>query len=238
MAVAIPTLKELFEAGAHFGHKKEHSYPSSREFVFTQKEGILVIDLEKTQKGLESALKFMQELVKENKKILFVSTKKQIQEKISQIAKEAKMPYINYKWFGGTLTNFETILKTIKKMKKLDEHLESEEFKNLTKRERIKFKEQLEKMHHNFDGLVEMDKMPEALFVVDPAHEKVAVSEAKKLAIPVVAICDTNADTNLIDYPIPANDDSIEALNLILDTIGETMKQSLPKIKVEKEKKK
>jgi len=234
----MPTLTELLEAGAHFGHKKERSYPRAREFTYTIRDSVYVIDLEKTLERLKIALEYLQKAVRKGQIILFVGTKRQAKEVIKKTAQSLNMPYVVERWLGGMLTNFETINKSLKRLSEIEELIKSEDFSKYTKKERMRLEEKKAKLKAIFEGLLKMGKLPNALFVVDTAHEKVAVLEARRMNIPIVGICDTNANPDLIDYPIPANDDSEKAIQLILSTIEGGLKgieADLPEKPAEKE---
>lgn len=229
----MPTLEELLAAGAHFGHKKERSHPKAKQNVFTIRDSVLVIDLEKTLEGLEAALKELEKLFKEGKTILFVGTKRQAKEAVKRSAESLQMPFVTERWLGGMLTNYETISRSLKQIPKLEELIKSEEFGKYTKKEKSRIEEKLIKLLSTFGGLKEITKLPDALFIVDTAKENVAVLEARKSSIKTFGICDTNSNPDLIDFPIPANDDSEKTIGLILDSIAENLKSKVSKVKVE-----
>lgn len=220
----MPTLTELLEAGAHYGHKKERSFPRAKKFTYTIRDSIYVIDLEKTIEQLKLALDWLQKASQAGKIILFVGTKRQAKETVKKTAQNLKMPYIVAHWLGGTLTNFETINKSLKKLTELDDLVKSKDFTKYTKKERKRIEEKRIKLNALFEGLKNLNKLPDILFVVDTAKENVAVLEARRMNIPIVGICDTNANPDLIDYPIPANDDSEKSIRLILGKIEESLK--------------
>ena len=220
----MPTLTELLEAGAHYGHKKERSFPRAKQFTYTIRDSIYVIDLEKTREQLKLALEWLQKAIGSGQIILFVGTKRQAKEAVKKTAQNLKMPYIVTHWLGGTLTNFETISKSLKKLSELDELVKSDDFAKYTKKERKRIEEKRMKLNALFEGLKNLTKLPNILFVVDTAKENVAVLEARRMKIPIVGICDTNANPDLIDYPIPANDDSEKTIRLILETIEAGLK--------------
>lgn len=224
----MPTLKELLEAKAHYGHKKERSFPRAKQYTYTIRDSIYVIDLEKTIKQLKISIEFLQKALQNGQVILFVGTKLQAKTEIKNIAQSLKMPYIIERWLGGTLTNFETINKSLKKLSHLDELMKSEDFGKYTKKERKKIEEKHHKLNILFEGLKNFSKLPDILFVVDTAKENVSVLEARRMNIPIVGICDTNANPDLIDYPIPANDDSESSIKLILRKIEENLKGVKP----------
>jgi len=220
----MPTLTELLEAGAHYGHKKERSFPRAKQFTYTIRDSIYVIDLEKTREQLKLSLEWLQKAIGSGQIILFVGTKRQAKEAVKKTAQNLKMPYIVTHWLGGTLTNFETISKSLKKLSELDELVKSDDFAKYTKKERKRIEEKRMKLNALFEGLKNLTKLPDILFVVDTAKENVAVLEARRIKIPIVGICDTNANPDLIDYPIPANDDSEKTIRLILGTIEAGLK--------------
>lgn len=230
--IELPTLKELLEAGAHFGHKKERSYPKSRQYTYMIKDQIYVINLEKTQELLAEALKYIDKIASEGKTLMIVGTKRQAQDIIINHAKKADMPYVSYRWLGGMLTNFETIKKRIKFMDELDRKLAEEDGLALTKKERSKLQGEADKMHQVFDGIKNLKKLPDVLFVVDIVKEKIAITEADKMGIPVVGIADTNANPTLVKYPIPANDDARKTLEIIIGLIVKTYQEGVTKIRV------
>lgn len=221
-----PTIVELFEAGVHFGHKKERSHPKAKEFIFTLKDGVYVIDLDKTTACLAEALSYLKKQISEGKTVLFVGTKRQAKEIIKSTAEALAMPYVIKRWLGGTLTNFETIQKSIREMEKLEERTKSPEFEALTKKEKKIIQDKITKFQGVFEGLRQMRHLPDALFILDAAYEKLAVAEANKINIPVAAICDTDANPENIDYPIPANDDAAKSVNLIMNQVLAMLKGS------------
>lgn len=218
--MAVITMKQLLEAGVHFGHQTRKWNPKMSKYIYAARNDIHIIDLQLTVGLIEEAYKFVVETVKEGKSILFVGTKKQAQEAIKEEAERCGMYYVNSRWLGGTLTNFKTIRSRIDRMVKLEKMEESGEFDLLPKKEVAKLKEEMNKLQTNLGGIKEMTKMPGAMFVVDPHNEDIAVSEARKLGISVIAITDTNCDPDLIDYVIPGNDDAIRAIKLIAGVIA------------------
>ena len=218
--MAVITMKQLLEAGVHFGHQTRKWNPKMSKYIYAARNDIHIIDLQMTVGLIEEAYKFVVETVKEGKSILFVGTKKQAQEAIKEEAERCGMFYVNSRWLGGTLTNFKTIRSRIDRMVKLEKMEESGEFDLLPKKEVAKLKEEMAKLQTNLGGIRNMNKMPGAMFVVDPHNEDIAVSEARKLGIPVIAITDTNCDPDLIDYVIPGNDDAIRAIKLIAGVIA------------------
>ena len=211
----VISMKQLLEAGVHFGHQTRRWNPKMKEYIFTERNGIYIIDLQKTVKKIEEAYNFVRDLAMEEKSVLFVGTKKQAQESIEQEAKRCDMFYVNQRWLGGMLTNFKTIQGRIARLRKIEQMELNGEFDLLPKKEVMQLKLEQEKLERNLGGIKEMKKLPGALFVVDPRKEHIAVSEARTLKIPIVAIIDTNCDPDEVDYPIPGNDDAIRAVKLI-----------------------
>lgn len=216
-------MKQLLEAGVHFGHQTRRWNPKMAKYIFTERNGIYIIDLQKTVKKLEEAYAFVREIAANGEEILFVGTKKQAQESIKEEAERCNMPYVNARWLGGMLTNFNTIKLRIKRLAQLKAMEENGTFDLLPKKEVVKLKLQIEKLEKFLGGITEMRRMPAAMFVVDPRKEKIAVAEARKLGIPIIAIVDTNCDPDLIDYVIPGNDDAIRAVKLIAGTIADAV---------------
>ena len=212
MAVSI-TMKELLEAGVHFGHQTKRWNPKMKKYIFGKRNGIYIIDLQKTLKLFKEASAFISDLASQGKRILFVGTKRQAQDAILEEANRCGMFYVNNRWLGGTLTNFSTVRKSIERLKEIESVLNDTE-KEMSKKERAALDRERDKLQKNLIGIREMDGLPDALFVIDPKKEYIAVKEAKKLGIPVVAIVDTNCDPEDIDYVIPGNDDAIRAIRL------------------------
>ena len=213
--MSVMSMKQLLEAGVHFGHQTRRWNPKMKEYIFTERNGIYIIDLQKTVKKIEEAYYFVRDLAMEDKTILFVGTKKQAQESIEQEAKRCDMYYVNQRWLGGMLTNFKTIQGRIARLRKIEQMEATGEFDLLPKKEVIQLKLEQSKLEKNLGGIKEMKKLPGALFIVDPRKEHIAVAEARTLHIPIVAIIDTNCDPDEVDYPIPGNDDAIRAVKLI-----------------------
>ncbi len=213
--MSVISMKQLLEAGVHFGHQTRRWNPKMKEYIFTERNGIYIIDLQKTVKKIEEAYYFVRDLAMEDKTILFVGTKKQAQESIEQEAKRCDMYYVNQRWLGGMLTNFKTIQGRIARLRKIEQMEATGEFDLLPKKEVIQLKLEQSKLEKNLGGIKEMKKLPSALFIVDPRKEHIAVAEARTLHIPIVAIIDTNCDPDEVDYPIPGNDDAIRAVKLI-----------------------
>ena len=221
--MAIISMKQLLEAGVHFGHQTKRWNPKMKPYIFTQRNGIYIIDLQKTVRKIEEAYMFVRSLVEDGKSLLFVSTKKQAQESIEQEAQRCNMYYVSNRWLGGMLTNFATIRTRVDRLNKLDEMEEKGEFELLPKKEVAKLKHERDKLEKNLGGIREMKSLPGALFVVDPKKEHIAVAEARNLGIPIIAIVDTNCDPDEIDYPIPGNDDAIRAVKLIAGKMADAV---------------
>ncbi len=213
-------MKQLLEAGVHFGHQTRRWNPKMAEYIFTERNGIYIIDLQKTVKKLEEAYMFVRDIAAEGGEILFVGTKKQAQLSVKEEAERCEMPYVDARWLGGMLTNFRTIRRRIDRLNQLREMRDNGTFDMLPKKEVIKLNGEIEKLEKFLGGIQNMKKAPAAMFVVDPRKEKIAVSEAHKLNIPVVAIVDTNCDPDDIDYVIPGNDDAIRAVKLLSATMA------------------
>ncbi|WP_246051326.1 30S ribosomal protein S2 [Balnearium lithotrophicum] len=216
-------MKELLEAGVHFGHQKERWNPKMKKFIFTERNGIHIIDLQKTLQYFEKAYDYVADLVANGGKLLFVCTKKQGQDIIKEEAERCGMFYVNKRWLGGTLTNFQTIRKSIYKLKMLKKMEEEGVFEQLPKKEAVKLRRKKEKLEKYIGGIENMNRIPDALFIVDVVREENAVREARKAGVPIVALVDTNADPDLIDYPIPANDDAIRAIRLLTSRIADAV---------------
>ena len=221
--MSVMSMKQLLEAGVHFGHQTRRWNPKMKEYIFTERNGIYIIDLQKTVKKIDEAYYFIRDLAMEGGTVLFVGTKKQAQESIEQEAKRCEMFYVNQRWLGGMLTNFKTIQSRINKLRKIEKMEADGDFDLLPKKEVIQLKAEQEKLEKNLGGIKEMKKLPSAMFVVDPRKEHIAILEAKALGIPVVAIVDTNCDPDEADYPIPGNDDAIRAVKLIASKIADAV---------------
>ena len=221
--MSVISMKKLLEAGVHFGHQTRRWNPKMKEYIFTERNGIYIIDLQKTVKKIDEAYYFIRDLAMEGGTVLFVGTKKQAQESIEQEAKRCEMFYVNQRWLGGMLTNFKTIQSRINKLRKIEKMEADGDFDLLPKKEVIQLKAEQEKLEKNLGGIKEMKKLPSAMFVVDPRKEHIAILEAKALGIPVVAIVDTNCDPDEADYPIPGNDDAIRAVKLIASKIADAV---------------
>jgi small subunit ribosomal protein S2 len=217
------TIKELLEAGAHFGHQTSRWHPAMKKYIFTKRNGIHIIDLEQTTAMLDKACQFIQQVTADGGTILFVGTKKQAQESIEQEAQRCGMFYVNQRWLGGVLTNFATIQARIDYLVRLEDQQSRGDFERLPKKEAMKLGEEIQRLNRNMGGFKEMTSLPDVLFIVDPTKEKIALAEAKRVGIPVVAIVDTNCNPANIDHPIPANDDAIRAIKLICSKIADAV---------------
>ena len=221
--MSVISMKQLLEAGVHFGHQTRRWNPKMKKYIFTERNGIYIIDLQKTVKKVEEAYYFIRDIAMENKSVLFVGTKKQAQDSIESEAKRCGMYYVSNRWLGGMLTNFKTIRSRVGRLNKIDAMEENGEFELLPKKEVIKLQHEREKLLKNLGGIREMKDLPGAMFIVDPRKERIALAEAKALNIPVVAIVDTNCDPDEIDYPIPGNDDAIRAVKLIAGKMADAI---------------
>lgn len=221
--MAVVSMKQLLEAGVHFGHQTRRWNPKMARFIFTERNGIYIIDLQKTVKKVEEAYAFLREVAANGQPVLFVGTKKQAQNSIKEEALRCNMFYVNERWLGGMLTNFRTIQTRIARLKELEAMFEDGSTSQYTKKEVILMQRELEKLEKNLGGIKDMKKLPGAIFVIDSKKEEIAVSEARKLHIPVVATVDTNCDPDLIDYPIPANDDAIRAVKLLASKMADAV---------------
>ncbi|PIR13085.1 30S ribosomal protein S2 [Candidatus Falkowbacteria bacterium CG11_big_fil_rev_8_21_14_0_20_39_10] len=221
----IPSLEEMLKSGMHFGHRTGKWHPKMEPFIFTQRNGVYIIDLVKTQKMLTDALEFMKKLAAEGKTILFVGTKNQVKQPMRNAAIAAAMPYVVGKWLGGLLTNFGIIKRSIKNYQDLTENKRAGKLEKYTKKEQLNFDREIAKLEQRVGGLANLTKLPDALFVWDIKKEKTAVAEANKKNIPVIAICDTNVNPEKINYVIPANDDATKAVKLILKSVKEAIEE-------------
>lgn len=227
-------IKTLFEAGAHFGHKTSRWHPMMEPYIHSAKSGVHIIDLNKTQRMLDEALAAIEDMAAKARPVLLVGTKRQASQMIEEAAKETGMPYVSVRWFGGMLTNFKTMQERIKRLKDLETRMESGELASrYNKLEVQRFQEEIDTLKHNFGGIQDLDGMPGAIFIADVVTEDNAVKEANKLSVPVIGIVDTNADPTNIDYPIPANDDAIKTLKLIIDEVASAIKRGQGRAKDE-----
>lgn len=236
MAVKI-SLEELLETGAHFGHQSKRWNPKMEEYLYGVEGGVHIFDLAKTKACLEEALDYLTNAVKEGKTILLLGTKKQIKAKIKEVADEVAMPYVDERWLGGTISNFPQMKKSLKKLAEMKENLTLGAYNKYTKKERLLIEREVARLNRFFGGLGEMEKIPEVLFVVDTKHEAGAVREASRKNVTVVGLTDSNADPDLIDYPIPMNDDASRAVTYVLDLVKDAILAGKSKVKVVKEKK-
>ena len=223
--MASLTMKELLEAGVHFGHQTKRWNPKMQKYIFGERNGIYIIDLQKTLKKFREAYAFMRDLAAGGGTVLFVGTKKQAQEAVLEEATRCGMFYVNHSWLGGTLTNFATIRKSIARLKKLDEMKETGDYERLPKKEVLGLEREREKLEKTLAGIKNMERLPSAVFIIDPKKETIAVEEAKRLAVPIVAIVDTNCDPTGIDYPVPGNDDAIRAVRLITARMADALNE-------------
>ncbi len=219
------TMKELLEAGVHFGHQTKRWNPKMQKYIFGERNGIYIIDLQKTLKKFREAYAFVRDLAAGGGTVLFVGTKKQAQETVFEEATRCGMFYVNQRWLGGTLTNFATISRSIARLKRLDEMQETGEYERLPKKEVLGLEREREKLEKALVGIKNMDRLPSAVFIIDPRKERIAVAEAQRLAIPIMAIVDTNCDPTGIDYPIPGNDDAIRAIRLITSRLADAINE-------------
>ena len=221
--MGVVSMKQLLEAGVHFGHQTRRWNPKMAEYIFTERNGIYIIDLQKTVKKIEEAYLFIRDIAAEGGNVLFVGTKKQAQDAIKEEALRSEMYYVNVRWLGGMLTNFKTIKKSIQKLHNLNKMAEDGTFDLLPKKEVAALQKEMADLEKNLGGIKDMKGLPSAIFIVDPKKEKNAVDEARKLGIPIVAIVDTNCDPDEVDYVIPGNDDAIRAIKLIAATLADAI---------------
>jgi len=216
-------MKQLLEAGVHFGHQTRRWNPKMRPFIFTERNGIHIIDLQQTVTRLEEAINFVRDVVASGGDVLIVGTKKQARDTVEAEAKRCGMPYVNTRWLGGTLTNFRTIQQRIRYLKELEAAMERGDFARRPKKEQLKIQEEIERLNRYFGGIKNMERLPAAVFIIDTVKEAIAVHECERLGIPIVALVDTNCDPDPITYPIPSNDDAIRAIKLILGKIADAI---------------
>jgi small subunit ribosomal protein S2 len=234
--MARTNFKELLDAGVHFGHLKRKWNPAMAPYIFMERNGIHIIDLEKTSQKIDEAASAMKHIAKSGKKILFVATKKQAKEIVAEKVKAVNMPYVTERWPGGMLTNFPTIRKAVKKMSSIDKMATDGTFMNLSKRERLQVARQRAKLEKTLGSIIDLTRLPSALFIVDVSKEHIAVREAKRLGIPVFAMVDTNSDPSHIEFPIPANDDASKSISLIVGIVCQAIEEGLNERKIEKDK--
>ena len=234
--MARTTFDELLDAGAHFGHLRRKWNPNMAPYIFMERNGIHIIDLEKTAIKIDEAASAMKHIAKSGKKVLFVATKKQAKEIVAEKVKAVNMPYVTERWPGGMLTNFPTIRKAVKKMSSIDKMATDGTFLNLSKRERLQVTRQRAKLEKTLGSIIDLTRLPSALFIVDVTKEHIAVREAKRLGIPVFAMVDTNSDPSDIEFPIPANDDASKSISLIIGILCQAIEEGLNERKIEKDK--
>ena len=227
--------KDLLDAGVHFGHLTRKWDPRMAPYIFMEKNGIHIIDLNKTLECLEKASYALKNIVRSGRKVMFVATKKQAQDIVTEEAKRLNMPFVTERWLGGMLTNFATIRKSLKKMSSIDKMMKDESYQNLAKRERLMISREKEKLERVLGGIADLNRLPAALFVIDVKREHIAVKEAQKLNIPVFAMVDTNSDPNGVDYVVPANDDAFKSISLITKYMGAIIEEGLSERKKDKE---
>ncbi|TXE03273.1 30S ribosomal protein S2 [Algoriphagus aquimarinus] len=227
--------KDLLDAGVHFGHLTRKWDPRMSPYIFMERNGIHIIDLNKTLVCLDEASNAIKQIVRSGKKVMFVATKKQAKDLVAAEAKRLNMPFVTERWLGGMMTNFATIRKSLKKMSGLDKLMKEEAYKNLAKKERLMVSRQKDKMEDVLGGIADLSRLPAALFIVDIKREHIAIAEAKKLGIPVFALVDTNSNPNEVDFPIPANDDAFKSVSLLVKAFGAAIEEGLSERKKDKE---
>ncbi len=225
--MAKPTYKDLLDSGAHLGHMKRKWNPKMSPYIFMERKGIHIIDLNKTLEGIDNAASALHQVAKSGRKVMFVATKKQAKESVANMARSVNMPFVTERWLGGMMTNFSTIKRSVKKMNNIDKLLADENVTSITKKERLTLTRERNKLEKVLGGIANMNRLPAAIFVVDIHHEHIAIKEAKKLGIKIFGIVDTNSDPTEVDFPIPANDDASRSINTITNYIGEVIKDGL-----------
>jgi len=233
--MARTTFEELLDAGVHFGHLRRKWNPNMAPYIFMERNGIHIIDLYKTMAKIEEASSALKQMAKSGRKVLFVATKKQAKEIVATQVQKVGMPYVVERWPGGMLTNFATIRKAVRKMSSIDKLMSTSNFKNLSKRERLQISRERQKLEKQLGSIADLNRLPSAIFVVDILKEKIAIAEARKLNIPTFAIVDTNSDPNIIDFPIPGNDDASKSIELILRILVQAIEEGLTERKIDKE---
>jgi small subunit ribosomal protein S2 len=221
----LPSLTDLLQAGAHFGHKTSKWHPKMKPFLFGHRHGVHIIDLEETRKALEKAMAFAKSTTQRGGLVLFVGTKKQAASIVEREAKAASMPYVNNRWLGGTLTNFSVIVQQIRKLKDLKRKQERGELAKYTKLEQLRFSEEIERLEESVGGIQELTRIPEAVFILDVRKDKTALEEARRRGVKIIAVCDSNVNPNLVDFGIPANDDAVKAIELVAKLMAEACKE-------------
>ena len=229
--VTLPSVEDMLKAGMHFGHRTNRWHPKMKQYIFTDKKGVYIIDLNKSREKLAEAMEFMSQLISEGKSVLFVGTKNQVKIGLKKMAEETGMPYIVGKWLGGYLTNFAVVKKSVQKYKDLIENRDNGKLDKYTKKEQLDFAREIKKLEERVGGLTTLNKLPDALFVWDIKEEETAITEARTRNIPIIAVCDTNVNPELVNYPIPANDDSTKTITLLLGTIKEVILEAKKNIK-------
>ena len=229
--VTLPSVEDMLKAGMHFGHRTNRWHPKMKQYIFTDKKGVYIIDLNKSREKLAEAMEFMSQLISEGKSVLFVGTKNQVKIGLKKMAEETGMPYIVGKWLGGYLTNFAVVKKSVQKYKDLVENRDSGKLDKYTKKEQLDFAREIKKLEERVGGLTTLNKLPDALFVWDIKEEETAITEARTRNIPIIAVCDTNVNPELVNYPIPANDDSTKTISLLLGTMKEVILEAKKNIK-------
>jgi small subunit ribosomal protein S2 len=235
----VVTMRQLLEAGVHFGHQKRRWNPKMKRYIFAERNGIYILDLQQTMSGIEKAYTFVRDRVATGGTILFVATKRQVQETVKEQAERCEMPYVNFRWLGGMLTNFRTMHERIRRMRELEEMISTGSIDGLPKKEGLKLRREHEKLQRNLSGLRHLDKTPDAVYILDTKKEEIAVKEAKKLGVPIVAVLDTNCDPDDVDYAIPGNDDAIRSgallTRIIADAVIEGKSMRPPEMQVQTE---
>jgi small subunit ribosomal protein S2 len=234
--MARTTFEELLDAGSHFGHLKRKWNPNMAPYIFMERNGIHIIDLYKTVAKIDEAASALKQITKSGKKVLFVATKKQAKEIVAEHVKTVAMPYVTERWPGGMLTNFATIRKAVRKMSSIDRLMTSPSYTNISKRERLQIARERAKLEKNLGSIADLSRLPAAIFVVDISKEHIAIAEARKLNIPTFAIVDTNSDPNIVDFPIPANDDASKSISLIIGKMVQAIEEGLMERKIDRDK--
>ena len=219
----VVTMRQLLEAGVHFGHQTRRWNPKMKRFIFTERNGIYILDLHQTMSGIENAYRFTRDAVAKGGTVLFVATKRQVQDIVQEQAVRAGMPFVNFRWLGGMLTNFQTIAKRIQRMNELGEMIETGSLEGMTKKEALGLRREYEKLERNLGGLKDLKKVPDAIYILDTKKEEIAVREARKLGIPIVAVLDTNCDPDDVDFGIPGNDDAIRSGSLLTRIVADAV---------------
>jgi len=227
MSTQLPTYKELLDAGVHYGHQKAKWNPKMKQYIFMEKKGIHIIDLNRTTESLQQTANAMKQVAKSGKKILFVATKKQAKDIVANAARQVNMPYVTERWLGGMMTNFSTIRKSVKKMNNIDKMLADGSLSSITKKERLTLTRERNKLEKVLGGIANINRLPSAIFVVDITHEHIAIAEAKKLGLKTFGLVDTNSDPGKVDFAIPGNDDASKSVKLITDYIVSMIKEGL-----------